>query len=582
VCVLKTAETNKLIRKYALQNAVQYSGRATSRSVLGKLLADRPDLKPRVKGLLQIVETITNEVNMLPLSEQKHLLEQDFPTIAGKKTEKIVIGLSPLPNVNTYPIVHVRFCPNPDGALHLGGARAAILCDEYAKMYNGRFTLRFDDTDPRTKSPIPDAYYWITRDLRWLDVEWHEQVYQSDRFEIYYEYAEKLLKMGAAYVCTCQPQEFRKLIWTNLACPCRELPSERHIVRWNRMLRGSFDEGEAVVRIKTDLNHPNPAVREWPALRIIDTNKFPHPRTKNKYRVWPLFAFCCGVDDHELQISHIIRGKEHLTNSVRQQFLYDYLQWNYPEAIHYGRFKIVGSVLSKSKIREGITRGYYQGWDDPRLGTLIALRKRGFRPETVRRLILEVGVKPVDLTISWQNIQALNRKILDPITNRLFFVADPVLLIVNNVKKTSVSTLPFHPNNPDARYRTLIVKPINGSAHLMISKNDLNLITPGKTIRLMSLFNIDIKSVNEQIEARFHSDDYADAKQIGAPLIHWLPKDMGVTTSVVMPDASIRHGIAENSSQKLAPNDVVQFERFGFVRIDRVAKTKVFAYYAHK
>ncbi|UCH37553.1 MAG: glutamate--tRNA ligase, partial [Candidatus Bathyarchaeota archaeon] len=405
-----------------MQNAIQYHGRASSRAVLGKLLADYPTLKPNVKNLIPTLETITNEVNTLSLAQQKQLLQQLLPASPVKKAEKAESALSPLPNVDAYPFIHVRFCPNPDGALHLGGARAAILCDEYAKMYHGRFTLRFDDTDPRTKSPIPEAYDWIPHDLKWLQVNWHDQVYQSDRLEIYYKYAEQLLEMGAAYVCTCQPLEFRKLIWAHHACPCRDLSPEKQLQRWNSMLLGSFKEGDAVVRIKTDLTHPNPAVREWPALRIIDTRKYPHPRTKSKYHVWPLFAFCCGVDDHELQISHIIRGKEHLTNSVRQRFLYDYLHWEYPEALHYGRFKIVGSVLSKSKIRDGIARGNYQGWDDPRLGTLMALRKRGFQPETVRQLILDVGVKPVDLTVSWQNIQALNRKRLDPSANRFFFI----------------------------------------------------------------------------------------------------------------------------------------------------------------
>ncbi|MFQ6077049.1 MAG: glutamate--tRNA ligase family protein, partial [Candidatus Bathyarchaeia archaeon] len=95
--------------------------------------------------------------------------------------------------------------------------------------------------------------------------------------------------------------------------------------------------------------------------------KHPHPRTGGRYRVWPLFAYCCGVDDHDLQISHILRGKEHLTNVVRQLYMYKYLGWTYPDSIHYGRLRITGSVLSKSKIRAGVEKGIYKGWDDPRL-----------------------------------------------------------------------------------------------------------------------------------------------------------------------------------------------------------------------
>jgi len=575
-------DVEQLIRKRALQNAVQYGGTAKAGSVMGRVLAERPDLKPNVRELMRLVETITKKVNELPLSEQKKILDKILPEAVVEKAKPEEKKLPPLPNAEKYRSIHVRFCPNPDGALHLGGARAAILCDEYAKMYDGRFTLRFDDTDPRTKSPIPEAYDWIVGDLEWLGVRWHSTVYQSDRLEIYYGYAKQLIEMGAAYVCACKPAEFRMLVLARKACLCRDLPPEEHSARWEGMLGGAFDEGEAVVRVKTDLNHPNPAVREWPALRIIDTDKHPHPRNGDRYRVWPLFAFCCGIDDHDLQISHIIRGKEHLTNTVRQLFLFDYLGWDYPEDIHYGRFKIVGGVLSKSKIREGIAKGLYKGWDDPRLGTLMALRRRGFLPETVRQLILETGPKPVDVTISWDNVQALNRKLLDPTADRYFFVANPITLIVNNVDRAYVSKLPVHPSDSKRGNRTLEVKSKDGRVLLLVSKNDVKILEQGKTVRLMGLFNITTKHVEEQVEADFQSEAYVEARRIDAPLIHWLPYGTGVETWVVMPDASTLHGLAEDSCRTLKSSDIVQFERFGFVRIDNVTTNKVVAYYAHR
>lgn len=348
------------------------------------------------------------------------------------------------------------------------------------------------------------------------------------------------------------------------------------------MLGGAFGEGEAVVRVKTDLNHPNPAVREWPALRIIDTNKFPHPRNGNKYRVWPLFAFCCGIDDHDLEISHIIRGKEHLTNSVRQLFLFDYLKWKYPEAIHYGRLKIVGTMLSKSKIREGVAKGVYEGWDDPRLGTLMALKRRGFLPETVRQLIIEVGPKPVDATISWDNVQAINRKLLDPLANRYFFVANPLRLVVNKVERVYVSKLSLHPSDSKRGSREFKVEPKDGSISLLVSKDDLKALEPGRTVRLMGLFNITVKNVENLVEADFHSAAYGEARKLDASLIHWLPYGTGVEASVVMPDASILSGLAEDSCRTLKPDEIVQFERFGFVRVDGVTDDKIVAYYAHR
>ncbi len=572
----------QLIRKHALQNAVQYGGIAKASSVMGKVLAERPDLKSNAKELMQTVETITEEVNKLSQTRQKEILDETWLETKVEVTKTGEKKLPPLPNVEKYPFVHVRFCPNPDGVLHLGGARAAILCDEYAKMYNGKFTLRFDDSDPRTKSPIPEAYDWIEKDLRWLGAIWHNTIYQSNRLEIYYGYAMQLLEMGAAYVCTCNPPEFRKLVMVHKPCPCRNLPPREHLARWAMMLEDTFDEGKAVVRIKTDLHHPNPAVREWPALRIINMEKFPHPRTGKKYRVWPLFAFCSGIDDHDLQISHIIRGKEHLTNSTRQLFLFNYLQWEYPEAIHYGRLKIIGTVLSKSKIREGIAKDIYKGWDDPRLGTLMALRRRGFLPKTVRQLILDVGPKPVDATISWDNVQALNRKLLDPVADRYFFVANPLRLNVKNVEHEYVARLSLHPSDAGRGTRDLKVEPKNQLVSLLFSSNDLQTLEQGKTVRLMGLFNITAEQANGQFEAVFRSEAYADARRFDAPLIHWIPYGTGIESSVVMPDASIVQGLAEDSCRKLKLGDIVQFERFGFVRVDNILNGQITAYYAHR
>jgi glutamyl-tRNA synthetase len=172
------------------------------------------------------------------------------------------------------------------------------------------------------------------------------------------------------------------------------------------MLDGTYPEGSAVMRVKTDLDHPNPAVRDWPALRIIDTVKYPHPRVGSKYRVWPLYNIAAGLDDHLLGITHIIRGKDHLTNGVRQEYLYKHLGWEYPQAIHYGRLKITGAFLSKSKIVAGIRDGTFNGWDDPRLATFAALRKRGITPEAIKKMIIDVGPKPADVTLSWENLYA--------------------------------------------------------------------------------------------------------------------------------------------------------------------------------
>ena len=350
------------------------------------------------------------------------------------------------------------------------------------------------------------------------------------------------------------------------------------------MLTGGYSEGQAVVRVKTDLDNPNPAIRDWPALRVIDTQKYPHPRVGSKYIVWPLYNLAAGLDDHLMGMSHIIRGKEHYTNMVRQKYMYDYLGWTYPEAIHYGRLKITGADLSKSKIVAGIKAGTYTGFDDPRLGTFAALRKRGITPEAIKKMIIEVGIKPNDVTLSWENLFSYNRKILDTISNRYFFVAQPFELKVSGLPKTFQTKLPLHPEKPEHGFREYIITPEgeNKSASFWVSKKDAETMEPEKIFRLMELFNVKIESkTDNSVTAKFASESYEDVRKIKVQLIQWIPKGTEFPTQVVMPDASVTEGFAEADCKKLKPDANIQFERFGFVRVNAVSE-KLIAYYAHK
>ncbi len=570
------------IRKIALLNALNYSGKAQFQPVLGKLLTEQPQLKAKIKQLAPLIKSIVAEVNKLPLGEQKRIVEEKWPEALIKVRVEAEKALPPLPNADKYERVVTRFAPNPDCMLHLGNARAIVLCYEYARTYKGSFRLRLEDTDPRLKRSALPFYAAIPEDLKWLGCKWDMEVVQSDRLSAYYEYAEKLVANAGAYICTCRSEEFRKLILAKKPCRCRDLPISEHMTRWKYMLNGTYREGEAVVRIKTDLNHPNPAVRDWPALRIIDPKRYPHPRVGGRYRVWPLYNFSAGIDDHLMGITHIIRGKEHLTNQTRQEYMYKHLDWQYPEAIHYGRMKITGGLLSKSKIVEGVKRGVFTGWDDPRLATFIALRKRGILPETIRRLIIEVGPKTVDVTLSWENLYAINRKLLDPIANRYYYVRDPRKLKVRKIPEPAVAQLPLHPDNSQRGFREFRIEPRKGAAEFWIATQDANLLKNGQILRLMGLLNTRIENVEKGVvEASFHSKGHEEARRLGAPLIHWLPAGTGIPCEVVMPDATVARGIAEDTCRQLKPNDIVQFERFGFARIDSI-NWKLTACYAHR
>jgi glutamyl-tRNA synthetase len=576
-------ELREFIRKAALLNAVGHDGRAQAGAMVGKVLGEKQELRSRVKELSGVINLVVNEVNSLSISEQKAIVEANWPE-TQKKHEPEDKRLSSLPNADKYKQIVTRFSPNPDCVLHLGSARAILLSHEYARIYNGKFILRFEDTDPKIKKPSLKFYDSIRQDLKGLGCKIDEEYIQSDRLSIYYEYTERLIGDGNAYVCECMPEEFRKITIAKQACPCRDVPANEQLERWHNMLNGEYTEGQAVVRVKTELENPNPAVRDWPALRIIDTKKYPHPRVGSKYVVWPLYNLAAGLDDHLMGMTHIIRGKEHYTNMVRQKYMYSHLGWAYPEAIHYGRLKITGAFLSKSKIVQGVKEGLYTGYDDPRLGTFAALRKRGITPEAIKKMIIDVGTKSNDVTLSWENLFSYNRKILDTSSDRYFFVPHPIELLVLDVPKTFKAKLPLHPEKPDRGFREYTVTPYGGDkvVSFWISQKDAEAMEPEKVVRFMELFNIKIKSKTEtSVAATFASESYEDVRKIKVQLIQWIPKGTEFLSQVVMPDASIVEGFAEADCKKLKPDAIIQFERFGFVRVNEVGE-KLIAYYTHK
>ncbi len=545
-------ELREFIRKAALLNAVSHDGKAQAGAMVGKVLGEKAEYRSKVKELSVVINQVVAEVNAMPLAEQKAVVEKNWPE-TQKKHESEEKKLSPLPNAEKYKVITTRFSPNPDCVLHLGSARAIVLSHEYARMYNGKFILRFEDTDPKTKKPQLEYYEAIKRDLKWLGCNWDEEYVQSDRLEIYYEIVGKMVGDGNAYVCECNPEQFREKTLAKQACPCRDMSAKEQTERWKKMLSGGYTEGQAVVRVKTDLDHPNPAIRDWPALRVIDTVKYPHPRVGSKYFLWPLYNLAAGIDDHLMGMTHIIRGKEHYTNMVRQKYMYQHLGWEYPEAIHYGRLKITGAALSKSKIVAGINEGDYADFDDPRLGTFAALKKRGIQAEAIKKLIIEVGTKPNDVTLSC-------------------------------LPKAFVAKLPLHPEHPERGFREYTIQPEGAekAASLWISEKDARAMRAGQTMRLMELFNITINTVaDNSVTASYASESYEDVRKIKVQLIQWIPKGQEYQAEVVQQDATVMQGYAEVACKKLKPDDIIQFERFGFVRVNEVAE-KLVVYYAQK
>jgi len=486
--------------------------------------------------------------------------------------------LPALPNAERGKVV-LRFEPNPDGPLHLGSARIVILNDEYAKMYEGKLVLRYADTNPR--KVLPEAYDWIREDLEWLGVKVSEVYYQSDRLEIYYNVVRELIKRGHAYVAENLSEEeivmYRKL---GERIPDAELPVETHLERFEKMIRGEYAEKEAVVILRMDPNHPNPALRERVIMRVID---YPHPRVGDRYHAWPTMNLSVAVDDHLMGITHVIRGKDHMLNTEFQRFIFRYMNWKEPVYIHIGRLHIRGVRMSKSKIREAIEKGELSGWDDPRTGTLMALRRRGILPEAIRQFIVSLGVKEADLVMQWDNLYAINRKLIDPIAYRRFAVVEPVILEVQNPPDIEYVELKNHPHNEELGKRRIPLYKEQGRHIFLVERGDLARHKPGDLFRLKDLYNVEILELGEsRAVARYHSTDYQVAKQLKLKKYHWVPYGYSVRIQILMPDASLVEARAEPSVKDLNIGQVVQFERFGFARLESKEGETLRFIFAHK
>jgi glutamyl-tRNA synthetase len=262
----------------------------------------------------------------------------------------------------------------------------------YVQKYGGTFYVRIEDTNPN--NIYKPAYKMLKEESKWLSKGTAKVVIQSDRMELYYKYAEKLIKKGFAYICTCSADKFRKFVKNKKNCPCRKLSVKQNIDRWNKMLyKKGYKVGEAVLRFKSDMKHKNPAMRDFPLARINETS---HPRQRKKYRVWPLMNLAVSVDDIEMKMTHVIRGKDHRDNAERQKMIYKVLNKKFPWNAFLGKIHFKDLELSSTKMREGIESGKYSGWDDKRLPTIASLRKQGYKPEAFWKFAEQVGLSESD------------------------------------------------------------------------------------------------------------------------------------------------------------------------------------------
>jgi glutamyl-tRNA synthetase len=379
----------KKTRAYALKNALAHEGKAMQGPVISSLFSGGLERKDVGKYAKKISEIIM-EVNALSPEQQEKEFNKVKDDISERESRE---GLEELPNAEKG--VTMRFRPAPSGPLHVGHLISNLISSLYVKKYGGKFYVIIDDTDPKTS--LPEAYKEIPKNCDWIFGNVYKYLNASDRISLYYEYAEKLIKKEAAYVCTCSTDQFKKFTEEEKNCPCRKLTLKENMERWEKMLdKKGYKEHEAVLRFKSDMKNKNPAMRDFPLARISEAT---HPLQKNKYRVWPLMNLSVWVDDVDLKMTHVIRGKDHMDNAKRQELMYNVIGKKPPWTFFIGRIKFTDLILSKRKITAAIKGGEFSGEEDERLPTLASLKKRGYKPEAFAKFVEQRGLTEVDKVI---------------------------------------------------------------------------------------------------------------------------------------------------------------------------------------
>ena len=570
--------TEKFIKIIALKNSVEHGGKAQSDVVIAKFVGLKPELRSQIKLLISGIRTIVQQINSLSLADQKSLLEELVPE--NEVAKKPVSGhhqqqqqqLPPLEGALNGRVV-TRFPPEPNGYPHIGHAKAAIIDEEYARMYGGKLILRFDDTNPLNERR--EYYDAIAEGLKWLGVKPDIVKNTSDDIEILHNYGRRLIELDGAYVCICSQDIIHDLRAKGLPCECRRDPAVA-LDRIGKLFDGSYQQNEAIVRFKGDMADQNTAMRDPTLFRIIE---FDHPRLGNRIRVWPTYDFAAPIEDSVDGVTHALRTKEYELRNALYFAILDRLNLRKPYLIEFSRLEFEGIPVSKRKIKPLIENGTIRSWDDPRLPTLAALRRRGFMPEAIRKFVLSLGLTLAETKPPFESLEAFNRKLIDPISLRLFFVKNPVELHVRGAMEMEV-VLKNHPTNANLGMRTVKV-----GDRFYISEDDAAGLKVGDEIRLIELYNVKVTSIDAKNGARLMitAETSGDDIRQSLPKIQWIAKNDTIDYKVMIPkelymsedkyntnSLEVSQGFAESFVSRLEPDSRVQFVRFGFCRIDGI------------
>jgi len=455
--------------------------------------------------------------------------------------------------------VHTRFPPEPNGYLHIGHAKSALLNYWIAQEYGGKFNLRFDDTNPEKESQeYVDA---IKRDLRWLGIDWEDrEFYASDYFEQLYQWAEELIKKGKAYVCDLSPEEISEyrgkaiiqdgkvITPPGKESPYRNRSVEENLDLFRRMRAGEFPDGARTLRAKIDMAHPNLNMRDPVMYRIMHV---PHHRTGTKWCIYPTYDWAHGQSDSIEGITHSICTLEFEDHRPLYDWFLDQLGIHHPRQIEFARLNLTYTVMSKRLLLQLVEGGYVRGWDDPRMPTLAGMRRRGYTPEAIHEFVRRVGVSKRESITEIELLEHCVRQDLNKRAPRRMAVLDPLKVVLVNYPDGQVEWLEAINNPEDESAGT---RQVPFSKVLYIERDDFMenppkdfyRLAPGREVRLRYAYFIKCVDVIKDsqgnvIELRCTYDPATrggqapDGRRVKAT-IHWVSAQHAIDAEVRLYD----------------------------------------------
>lgn len=496
--------------------------------------------------------------------------------------------------------VMTRFPPEPNGYLHIGHAKSIILNSGMAEEYGGKFNLRFDDTNPtKEKTEFVES---IKADVMWLGADFEDRLFfASDYFDKMYEGAVRLIKKGKAYVSDLTADEVREYRGTfeqpGKDDPGRDRSVEENLTLFEEMKEGKYADGEKTLRARIDMASPNINMRDPVIYRVAHME---HHRTGNKWCIYPMYDFAHPIEDAEEGITHSLCTLEFEDHRPLYDWVVRELEYpNPPRQIEFAKMYLTNVVTGKRYIKKLVENGTVDGWDDPRLVSIAALKRRGFTPSSIRKFVELCGISKSQASADYAALEYCIREDLKPVAKRYMAVLDPIKLVIDNYPEgqTEMVTASNNPENEELGSRQVPFE-----RELYIERDDFMeeppkkyfRLFPGNEVRLMNAYYVTAVSCEKDADGKVtvvhctydpatKGGTSEDGRKVKGT-IHWVPASSAITAQVRLYENLVdeEKGVYdENGNVNLNPNSLTvcencklepafagaqAFDRFQFVR----------------